>query len=89
MRTTCPLYDRLLRAILGAVFLASASLELHPAALVPHTWVVDIAREHSAAIIGLPLAAHAALCLVVPLEISAGDIEIKGPGYEFNGAADL
>ena len=48
---------------------------------------VPIAEEHFAAIVGLPMAALASLCIVLILRISSGPIEFKGFGFEFRGAA--
>ena len=50
-------------------------------------WVVELVKQHFAATIGLPFVALAALCLVILLEITAGNIEVKGFGLEFKGAA--
>lgn len=47
----------------------------------------EIAREHFAAIIGLPSAAAAALFLVLVLSTTAGRIEFEGLGFKFRGAA--
>lgn len=47
----------------------------------------DIAREHFAAIIGLPSAAAAALFLVLVLSTTSGDIEFEGLSFKFRGAA--
>ena len=68
-------------ALFGAVFLVSAALTIYSQA-----WVVELARQHFAATVGLPFAALAALCLVILLEITTGEIEIKGLGFEFKGA---
>ncbi|MBO9198243.1 hypothetical protein J5277_29360 [Rhizobium sp. 16-449-1b] len=65
----------------GAVFLVSAAFTIYS-----QSWVVELAREHFAATVGLPFAALAALCLVIILEISSGTIQIKGLGFEFKGA---
>ena len=50
----------------------------------------DLFREllkHSAATVGLPLAAVAALCIVILLEIYSGDIEFEGFGFKFKGVS--
>ncbi len=65
----------------GAVFTAGMAITI-----TSENWIIDLAREHFAATIGLPFAALASLCLVILLEITAGNIEIKGPGFEFKGA---
>lgn len=67
-------------ALFGAVFLFGATSTIYYEA-----WVLDLAREHFAATVGLPFAALAALCLVILLEISTGKIELRGLGFEFKG----
>jgi hypothetical protein len=56
--------------------------------ILHEAWLLDVAREHFAATVGLPFAALAALVIVVVLEISAGPIEFEGFGLKFKGAAD-
>jgi hypothetical protein len=69
-------------ATFAAVFLFGAAWDiLHEA------WLLDVAREHFAAAIGLPFAALAALVIVVILEISAGPVQFEGFGLKFSGAA--
>lgn len=68
-------------AAFGAVFLFGAVSTIYY-----EQWVIQLAREHFAATVGLPFAALAALCLVIFLEITAGGVEIKGFGFEFKGA---
>lgn len=48
---------------------------------------LDIAKSHFVAVVGLPLSAIAALCLVQILQITSGDIEFKVLGFEFKGAS--
>jgi hypothetical protein len=45
------------------------------------------AKEHLASVFGLPLAAVGSLTLVCALRTVAGDIKIKGLGFEFEGAS--
>ena len=66
----------------GAVFIMGAI-----GTIATQLWVVELAREHFAATVGLPFAALASLCLVVILEINAGPIHIRGFGFEFRGAS--
>lgn len=68
--------------LFGAVFLLGATTSIYY-----EPWVLDLAREHFAATVGLPFAALAALCLVILLEINTGKIEMRGLGFEFKGAA--
>jgi hypothetical protein len=51
-------------------------------------WLLDQVRNHYAALIGLPFAAYAAVCLVLFLESRYDDpIEFKALGFEFKGAS--
>jgi hypothetical protein len=67
-----------------AVFLYGAIINIMGA---QGYWLVEIAREHFAATIGLPFAALAALSLVLILEFRAGKIEFEGFGFKFRGAS--
>ena len=67
--------------ILSAVFYAFV-MHGHVEAL----WI-PIAKEHFAAIVGLPMAALGSLCIVLILRISAGPIELEAWGVRFKGAA--
>lgn len=49
--------------------------------------VFTIAVEHFPATFGLPSAALMALCIVVFLESTSGDIQFKALGFEFHGAS--
>ena len=69
-------------AAFTGVFLFGAAWDI-----LHEPWLLDIAREHFAATIGLPFAALAALVVVVVLEISAGPIQFEGFGLKFSGAA--
>ena len=46
-----------------------------------------LALEHFPAVVGLPSAAIASLCVVVVLEGTAGPVEFEVPGLKFKGAA--
>ena len=51
-------------------------------------WLLEQVKGHYAAIIGLPFAAYAAVCLVLFLESRYDDpIEFKALGFEFKGAS--
>ncbi len=53
---------------------------------VEQLWI-PVANQHFAAIVGLPLAALASLCIVLVLRISSGPIEFEAWGLKFKGAA--
>ena len=51
-------------------------------------WLLEMVRDHYAALIGLPFAAYAAVCLVIFLESRhEGPVEFKALGFEFKGAS--
>jgi len=49
-------------------------------------WQVML-KQHFAAIVGLPVAAIASFVLVIFLRHTVGPINVKVPGFEFDGAA--
>jgi hypothetical protein len=67
-------------AIFGASFLAYLALQ-------PDSWLVQRWQEHGAAVIGVPLAAVMAMCVVILLRFGTGPIEFEGLGFKFRGAA--
>ena len=50
-------------------------------------WLIEIARAHFAATVGLPAAALVSLCVVLFLEHTSGTIELEGFGLKFKGAS--
>jgi hypothetical protein len=50
-------------------------------------WLIEIFRSHPGAILGLPTAALASLCIVLFLEAKSGRIEFEGFGFKFRGAS--
>jgi hypothetical protein len=53
----------------------------------PNSWLVDLTQKHFAALIGVPMAALMSMCVVTLLRYTAGPIEFKVPGFEFQGAS--
>lgn len=51
------------------------------------SWIVDAAKTHFAAVIGLPFVALMAAFIVATFEISFGRIEFEGLGFRFRGAS--
>jgi hypothetical protein len=70
----------ILFAIFGAAFLAHQALQ-------PDSWLVQLWREHLAAVVGVPLAAVMAMCVVILLRFGTGPIKFEGLGFKFRGAA--
>ena len=52
----------------------------------PGPWIA-IVQNHFAATVGLPMAAVAAIFIVVGLKQSSGPIKFEGLGFKFEGAA--
>ena len=73
--------------LIGAAVFTAVYLLLLAITMAMRPWFIQIMKDHLAATVGLPLAAMAALGIVVILEINAGDIKFKGLGFEFEGAA--
>lgn len=73
--------------LIGAGIFAFAYLIGLTITMTMRPWFLEIMKDHLAAAVGLPLAAMAALGIVVILEINAGDIKFKGLGFEFEGAS--
>jgi hypothetical protein len=53
---------------------------------VDELWM-PLARDHFAAVVGLPMCALGSLCVVLTLRISAGPMEVEAWGLKFKGAA--
>lgn len=69
--------------VVGGVFIYFLALDIAYA----QPWMMELFKEHSAAVLGLPLAAIAALALVLVLETKSGRIEFEGLGFKFRGAS--
>ncbi len=75
-------------SILGFTSISTVLITLfRDGGLSDNGWIVVIAREHFAAVVGLPAAAVASMCIVLFLEYSTGPIEFEGLGFKFRGAA--
>lgn len=70
--------------VLTAVFIIGGTITITGQ---DKAWIVDIVRAHFAATVGLPGAALVALCLVLFLEHTSGNIEFEGLGFKFKGAS--
>lgn len=69
--------------LVGGVFLFFLARDVANA----EPWMMEVFRAHSAAVLGLPTAAFAALCIVLFLEAKSGRIEFEGFGFKFRGAS--
>ena len=50
-------------------------------------WMMEAFRTHPGAVLDLPLATLAAICIVLFLEAKSGLIEFEGFGFKFRGAS--
>lgn len=88
-------YETLIRKIFGWVVLlattawglfAGTFLAYH--SMQPNSWLLDMIKNHFAALMCVPMAALMAMCVVILLRYAAGPIKIKMPaGLELEGAA--
>lgn len=53
----------------------------------PNSWLLDLVKEHFAALICVPMAALMSMCVVMLLRNAAGPIEFDVPGFKLKGAA--
>jgi ethanolamine transporter EutH len=73
--------------LLGGILYGTTFFAFSIYGMIHEQWIEELAKEHFAAMIGLPCAALAALLLVTILEINTGKIEFKVIALEFKGAA--
>lgn len=50
-------------------------------------WLTQLLEQHYAAIVGIPMSAIGAFCVVTLLKITHGPIEVEGFGVKFRGAS--
>jgi hypothetical protein len=86
--------EKLFRKVFGWVILiATAAWGLFAGGFLayhssqPNSWLLALIQTHFAALMGVPMAALMAMCVVILLRYSAGPIEFKVPGFEFKGAS--
>src|SRR5687767_6047008 len=70
-----------------ALFVLGSLVAISRVALNDKVLISKMLHEHLRAVVGLPMSAAAAFCLVVILEITSGDIEFEALGFKFKGAS--
>ena len=70
-------------SLIGGVFVYFVARDIANA----EPWMMEVFRAHPGAMLGLPTAALAALCIVLFLEAKSGRIEFEGFGFKFRGAS--
>jgi hypothetical protein len=53
----------------------------------PRNWLVQIENDHYAALVGTPMSAMTAFCIVSILKVTNGNIEFDAVGVKFRGAS--
>jgi hypothetical protein len=87
-RSNADYFGNVVRGLVLAIFGLFATFFLYRIAKAASLgFFVDIATEHSLAIVGMPSCAIAALCLVLLLRTTSGEIEFEGLGFKFKGAS--
>ena len=72
--------------VFGVIFTCSFFGVLVRSFWTDKQWV-DMAKEHTQAAVGLPIAAVTAFLLVSVLQVTFGKIEFEGIGFKFRGAS--
>ena len=53
----------------------------------PSNWLVKLTNDHYAALVGTPMSAVTAFCIVSLLKVTSGPIEFEALGFKFRGAS--
>jgi hypothetical protein len=53
----------------------------------PTNWLTKLTRTHYAALVGTPMSAVTAFCIVSLLKVTSGPIEFEAIGFKFRGAS--
>ena len=74
-------------AVLAAFFFGFMAWQTLWGAAEPSNWVIKITRDHYAAVVGTPMSAVTAFCIVSLLKVTSGPIEFEAFGLKFHGAS--
>jgi hypothetical protein len=53
----------------------------------PSNWLTKLTKTHYAALVGTPMSAVTAFCIVSLLKVTSGPIEFEALGFKFRGAS--
>ncbi len=73
--------------LLGTFFYGFLIYQLVGGPPEPGNWLTKIAQMHYAALVGTPMSAVTAFCIVSLLEVTNGPIEFEAFGLKFKGAS--
>jgi hypothetical protein len=74
-------------SVLGAFFFAFMMYQALYGAAQPANWLTAILQRHYAALVGTPMSAMTAFCVVSILKATSGPIELDAFGVKFRGAS--
>jgi hypothetical protein len=73
--------------LLGAFFFAFLVYQTVRGPSEPDNWLTKIAQMHYAALVGTPMSAVSAFCIVSLLKVTSGPNEFEAAGVKFKGAS--
>ena len=73
--------------IMSAFFFGFLIFQAIRGQTAPNTWLTILLDKHYAAMVGTPLSAVTAFCIVTLLEVTSGPIEFEALGFKFRGAS--
>jgi hypothetical protein len=73
--------------VLGVFFFGFMAFQTVWGAAEPTNWVVKLTKDHYAAVVGTPMSAVTAFCIVSLLKVTSGPIEFEAFGLKFHGAS--
>ena len=73
--------------IMSAFFFGFLVFQAIQGQATPNTWLTVLLNKHYAAMVGTPLSAVTAFCIVTLLEVTSGPIEFEALGFKFRGAS--
>jgi hypothetical protein len=69
------------------VFFRIHDLPNHLGESDPNNWLTKLTKTHYAALVGTPMSAVTAFCIVSLLKVTSGPIEFEALGFKFRGAS--
>ena len=73
--------------VLGAFFFGFMIHQTVRGESQPANWLIKLTRSNYAALVGVPMSAVTAFCIVSLLKVTSGPIEFEALGFKFRGAS--
>jgi hypothetical protein len=74
-------------ALLAGYFFILMICQSRSQDFIPQNWLTEIENDHYAALVGTPMCAMTAFCIVSVLKVTNGPIEFDAFGVKFQGAS--